>query len=460
MAQAAPRLIAHRTLKKNKAALIFIHGFSGTPQETWGKFPDFLLNDERLNGWNIFSFGYPTSIWLDLVGIWKADPSIETLADDLRIAVTISPLAQYESLTFIAHSMGGLVLQGALVGDTAFASRVHNVFLFGTPSNGLVKAVFGKFWKRQLRAMAQGSDFIKDLRKRWSEKFGEGAAFNFWAVAGSQDEFVPRQSSIDPFPKEQCCVVPGDHLSIVKPPDVKHPSVQLVLEYLTRKAAESGPIDPASFSVEVQMFHKTIARLGKQQDLDQDGLVELALALEGVGRQADAIKVLEQQIQPKYTDAMGTLAGRLKRRWWMRRGRSDAQRARDLYQKAYTVAAKAGDADQALYNGINVAFMDLGFGNDLAAAQKMAKKVLVHCTENPRDKKWALAAQGEASLLLDDTDVAIQHYAAAFRTSSLKRIDTVRQTLSMYQQAVRVASLMGDESVARRLESVFRGGSQ
>ena len=45
-------------------------------------------------------------------------------------------------------------------------------------------------------------------------------------------------------------------------------------------------------------------------DSESERLVQLALALESVGRQDDAFKVL-QKVRPDFTDAMGVLAGRL-----------------------------------------------------------------------------------------------------------------------------------------------------
>jgi hypothetical protein len=48
-------------------------------------------------------------------------------------------------------------------------------------------------------------------------------------------------------------------------------------------------------------------------ELDSEGLVQLALALEGTGRQPEAMEFLEKYAGND-TDPMGVLAGRLKRR--------------------------------------------------------------------------------------------------------------------------------------------------
>src|SRR5262249_37934940 len=153
-------------------------------------------------------------------------------------------LQSYKRLALIAHSMGGLAAQQALVDDDKFAKRVSHVVLFGTPSLGLSKASRFAFWKRQVRDLAEGSRFIVDLRAAWKEKFDRTtrpAPFKFLAVAGDQDEFVPRSSSIDLFPKDHHAVVPGNHTEIVKPRKPEDLSVQVVVQHLLGNAAPSGP---------------------------------------------------------------------------------------------------------------------------------------------------------------------------------------------------------------------------
>jgi hypothetical protein len=349
--------------------------------------------------------------------------------------------------------MGGLIVQRALVDDDQFASRVGHVFFFGTPSGGLLKAAFFKFWKRQLDNMAENGSFITELRDQWTKKFVDRPpSFNLWIVAGDQDEFVPRTSSLGPFPPAKCWVVPGDHLSIVKPADATNIGVQLVSDALMGNAAPAGPGNSARVAVETRDFYQAIDLLeSRVDDLDERGLVQLALALEGVGRQADAIKVLEKR-RPDYTDAMGVLAGRLKRRWLVERQRADAETARELYAKGFALSEAAGKCEQAFYHAINVAFMDLAYRDDHQAAKNMAGKALEHCDKARRDK-WRLATEGEAHLILGNSDQAIESYRHALATEP-----SPREVDSMYQQAVRVASLTGDESAGDRLVALFRGG--
>jgi tetratricopeptide (TPR) repeat protein len=228
-----------------------------------------------------------------------------------------------------------------------------------------------------------------------------------------------------------------------------------VVQTLVGNAAPSGPGDSARVAVEMREFYRAIETLqGHPESLDESGLVQLALALESVGRQEDAVKALQsQKSHPDFTDAMGVLAGRLKRRWLVERRADDAEKAFALYQQGFELSEKAGRHDQAFYHGINVAFMQLAYRNQESAAQETARKVLEHCQAAKLDK-WRWATEGEANLLLGKIDAAMEKYQAAVNSNP-----SPRQLDSMFQQAVRVASVLDNETAANGLQKIFRGGA-
>jgi pimeloyl-ACP methyl ester carboxylesterase len=128
-------LVRHRVEGK-PLCILFIHGFGGDAAKTWGRFPGFLSDDSRIDGWDIVSYGYQSDLLRpNAVGLWSADPDIPTIADQLRAMVEIG-FTKYEGIALVAHSMGGLVAERALVDDDAFRKRILHTFLFGTPSAG------------------------------------------------------------------------------------------------------------------------------------------------------------------------------------------------------------------------------------------------------------------------------------------------------------------------------------
>lgn len=455
-----PDLVTHRSAG-NDAAILFIHGFGGDPTATWGKFPEYLAGDPRLSGWDVFSLGYHTGLSPDVLrGLWKAQPEIHTLGDLLWSRAGAAPLDRYRALAIVGHSMGGLVVQHALLnGD--FRRRVQHVFLFGTPSMGLAKASVFAFWKRQLRDMAEGGSFIKRLRERWAKEVGAPPPFEvFWPIAGDEDEFVPRTSSVDPF-GEPFRIVPGDHLSIVKPRQPDSLSVQMVLQGLTTGKAPEGPLDSARRAVERGRFRDVIDRYLPQADeVDADMLVLLALALDGAGRRDEAVRVLQARGERAGTDVLGTLGGRIKRRWVGQRRQADAELAESLYTRGHEISAGKGDHPQAYYHAINLAFLALLHRKDTARAREWATDALAHCTaaaEQARtagvdpDAVWRAATEGEALLVQGETDAALDAYRRA-----VGLVKHPWQALSMFWQGRLVAEALGNERGRAGLDDLFQ----
>ena len=271
-----PKLIEHRTNAKNETAVVFIHGFGGDVAATWGQFPDLLKGASQLNGWDIYSIGYPTKLRLDLLaGLWSADPNLTLLGLSLHAMCEVSPLDRYQSLALVAHSMGGLIVQRALLSHADLLERISHIFLFGTPSGGLKKATPFQWLKRQIRDMSPDNPFIRDLRAEWKTRFGvpneDDLDCVFWSIAGEMDEFVPAESSLGPFapevfPKANLAAVPGNHLQIVKPENKDNRGVQLVLKALQGKAAPAGRWNSAAVALESRDFKRVVKRTRTSRD--------------------------------------------------------------------------------------------------------------------------------------------------------------------------------------------------
>lgn len=459
-------LKSFKTVRGNKAALVFIHGFGGDSQETWKNFPRYLADDSRLSGWDIYSLGYETHLRVDVVKSWTADPDLQEVADKLSTDVRAGAIRDYGSLALIAHSMGGLVTQRALLDSSELRDKVSHVFLFGTPSGGLMKASLARWLKPQLRDMAYDGDFIRKLRQDWDASFSKvrdkSLPFVFSAAGGLRDEFVPYESSLGPFPEEaypKCrFVVPGNHLEIVKPTSAASESVQLVVNRLIGGTPSTEVWNSARVAIESRDFQRAVQLFEpKASQLDQEGLVQLALSLEGVGRQDDAITLLQQHGHFG-TDAMGVLAGRLKRRWLLGRVAADGETARQLYEKALNTALINNNYAQAYYHAINVAFFQLFADHQPAVAQAIAHSVLEYCqkaqvVELASDRKWRLATEGEALIHLGQWNEAEARYRQAIVP---EQHATPREIESMYRQAIYLSREVGDDTVTEMLAALFR----
>ncbi len=435
-------------------AIVFIHGYGGDSRKTWGRFPSFLCDEPSLVGWDIATMGYSTGLAPGLLeGLWTGSPSLRVLSGLMDTLVRDGDLRHYKALALVAHSMGGLVVQRALLDSAALRESTSHVLLYGTPSGGLSKASWFKFWKRQVKDMDRDGEFVRDLRADWDAAFAD-PSFVFRAVAGDEDQFVPPSSSLRPFPKEQQrAVVNGHKLSMVKPKAPDSLSVRVLLSALQGKAAPAGPWSSARLAVEMLDFQDAIDRLlPRRQELDQKNLVLLALALDGLDRGAEALEVLEQA-NKRGTDAQGVLAGRLKRRWLQEGREVDAERALELYQGAYETSVRNRDCAQGYYHGINVAFMTALYSEKHDAARKVAREVLALC-DQAVGGPWCHATQGEACFYLADWDRGLKHYAEAVAAHA-----GPREIESMYEQAARIVAELAPaderEEIGCKLDVVF-----
>jgi pimeloyl-ACP methyl ester carboxylesterase len=433
-------------------AVIFLHGFTGNRDDTWDRFPGLL--GTAISDWDIFTLGYATTLLPDIVGIWSADPDLPILSTMLRTQLEMPPFKDYGSLALIAHSMGGLIVQKALVQDPQVAQRVRHVLLFGTPSGGIRKANWIHFWKRQLNNMAYNSSFITDLRANWKRLYEAQSPFKLLVVAGASDQFVPPSSSLEPFDIRVQRVVVGDHLSIVKPNDSGAPSLALAAATLSTgttpppdaadqlRLASERPISQASALVEQVQ--------AAPAEMPVKIIVDSALALERAGKRSEAITMLERY-KEKDTDIKGTLGGRLKRLWMETDQDEYAERALALYQEALD---KAKTPDQVFYLAINVAFMKFVYADDLPSARSMAKLAMENASP-PGDDVWATATVAEAYLYLDCIDEALEEYR---RLLTLETESWKHQSASL--QAARIAVKLGNRFLADKLEAMFTPGAK
>ena len=441
---------------KHDCAVVFLHGFTGSRDDTWDRFPGLL--GTAIGNWDIFTVGYATTMLPDVVGIWSADPDLPILSTMLCTQLQVPPFQGYKSFALIGHSMGGLIVQKALVQDSQLAKRVRHVLLFGTPSGGLRKANWAYFWKRQLKNMAAGSGFITDLRAKWKSLYGGQSPFQLLVIAGASDQFVPPSSSLEPFDTPLQRVVMGDHLSIVKPNDSGSPSLALAAATLS-----SGSPPAPDMTSELQLAAERPD--AKAPELAQEvksriasdtasvsvkEIVDAALALERIGQRDQAITLLEAH-REYGTDIKGTLAGRLKRIWLETEQPEHAERSLALYQEALKATK---DPDQIYYQAINVAFMKFVFSNDIDAARSMAELALQNATPAGNDP-WKSATVAEAHLYFGRVEESLKEY---------RRLLTLGAELWKLQsaslQAGRIAAKLNNRALAEELEAIFTPGAK
>ena len=193
---------------------------------------------------------------------------------------------------------------------------------------------------------------------------------------------------------------PANHLQIVKPTNASDASVGVVIDFIRGSDTPRGRWGTSALALERRDFQKVENQLGPNRaHLDSRALVDLALRAGRVG-QASRGDGGPSRCGAARNGRYGVLAGRHKRNWIQGRVESDAGSAIDLYGKAYKTTEDKGDAAQAYYHGINLAFLALVYESARSKARRLADKVLGHCAnaekdELHRDRMWRLATEGE-----------------------------------------------------------------
>lgn len=427
-----------------RQAVVFIHGFSGSASETWRQFARFVSH--HLAQWDIFTLGYPTSNLPDFLGIWTADPDIETLAKLTATRFRITRLRFYPKWAIVAHSMGGLVIERMMLDNPDLAKRVSHLVMFGTPNNGLHCARALARFKRPLKNLACDSEFIRDLRERWNQVFAS-PHFRVAVVAGARDSFVPPWTNFTGFAPEHQFVVDGDHLSMIKPVSPDEMSVQLVLNELISPPPGQGQAPATAVDIDLQPVPSrakyesdTFPNIGSISGSD---LVAKALELERKGYPGEAASLLKTYLDQhqasgaawgsQTADIMGSLAGQLKRLWLRQQEASTAGRpapaaaaqeythalpdefpqiAMALYTDALYQSFLDDNSEQIYYQAINVAFGALVWYHDLHTMKRAAAVALKHASAGP-PTCWSVATMAEACLYLNETKRAVELYRQA-----------------------------------------------
>jgi hypothetical protein len=262
-----------------------------------GLFPTLAGTDPALSEWDILSLGYSTSLLPDIRSVWSADPDLPILATHLRTRLEMAPLAQYRSLALVAHSMGGLVVQRALLDDSELVPRIKHLVLFGTPSTGLTKAGFFAFLKPQLRNMAAGGEFVAALRREWTERFDDAPPFHLLVVAGDRDQFVPPESSLSAFAPRFRRVVAGDHLTMIKATDARAEGLNLLIAALsTRPEPPAAAATLRASALEMTEPQVERALADREDKPTQAEVVNAAIKFDLDGKRQHAIELLERHL--------------------------------------------------------------------------------------------------------------------------------------------------------------------
>ena len=423
-------------------AVLFVHGFSGESASTFDAIQNYILEDPKMHGWDMFPFGYSENVKPQMgKGIWASTEDIERVADYLSASIN-HKYGKYKRIAIVAHGLGGLSVQKALLElEKCDFDRITHVLLFGTPSDG-INNESSKIVDNRWADLQKEAPFIKTLRNHWDKTFSAGIPFKFKVVAATDDKEVPLQTILDPFDEKYRATVAGNHFSMVQPESRENDSYRLIIDTLNDNEFYNLYTNQEEINNLLGEYDAVVKKLlPSKETLSVKGLKQLLFALEGLDRNEEVMDILlNHPLSRENTDLLGLMGGRLKRRYLHQFLEEDGKKAMEYYGKGLEISSEKKDTDQIYYHAINLAFLSLVYEEDKNQMREYAQQAIVATENDPFSNLWKNATIAEAAMYSGDFEKAKQYYSLAAEAAGL------REKISIHTNAyVAYVNLMNKE---------------
>jgi pimeloyl-ACP methyl ester carboxylesterase len=229
-----------RNVPSNREVIIFVHGVLGDERSTWTSgdqyWPSMLTNDPTFDGQNIYVYHYPSPRL-------NQSFSIDEIADNMRLVLSTDGVLRNDRLTFVSHSMGGLVMRAFILKYRYVVPKIRLLYFFATPTTGSPYAVLAGLVSRnpqfkQLYPMKSDS-YLAPLQSNWlAANLGLKSYCAYETLPLYGQIIVERQSATN-LCTERLDPIDGDHITIVKPGDQNSNSYRALKSALLETAPAS-----------------------------------------------------------------------------------------------------------------------------------------------------------------------------------------------------------------------------
>jgi pimeloyl-ACP methyl ester carboxylesterase len=157
--------------EKKDGVIIFVHGIFGDPTDTWtcpkGTYwPTLLLKDTSFKDYDVYVASYDSP----RLGNGM---TIDEVVLNLHNRFENDQVFQHRKVVFVAHSLGGLIVQRLILKYREYAPKVRFIYFFATPESGAQIAKLGSYFSRDplLKEMLDGdeNDYLLNLETDWRE---------------------------------------------------------------------------------------------------------------------------------------------------------------------------------------------------------------------------------------------------------------------------------------------------
>jgi pimeloyl-ACP methyl ester carboxylesterase len=437
--------------------ILFVHGFFGEGAKTFGRIPELLVADNELAGWDMLPLGYSEYVNPKLgKHIWASIEDIERIADYLCTSIK-HRFGHYERIALVAHSLGGLVVQKALLDlSPEHRNRISHVALFASPNNGIESENLSDLWQNRLMDLSSKAPFISALRERWDIAFKEGYPFKLKVVTATHDEYIDPKSSQAHFSKDVLATVAGNHFDIVQPESENNDSYCLIRDLLTDNQFFNRYTSETDINLTLGSYASVVQQLMPRVDeLDSRGFEKLIFALEGLDRGEEALGLLKKHLDDDCDlNILGLLAGRYKRKYLLSLQQTDGEESLRYYTMLYDRSVMDKRPKMLYYAAINLAFLHLVLHRNHGEMTRFAEEAREQAEQDVFENLWKLATLAEANLYLGKLDEAQNLYEKAAAKAG------IREKLSIHLNAQKAyACLMEsdnpDDPFHKTLDNLF-----
>ena len=151
--------------------IVFVHGIYGNAAETWtcaktgSTWPKMLLTDPHFANADVYVAQYPTHFVGNLMSI---DDQVSNMMNRLEADGVFS---KHSEVVFVAHSLGGLVVQRLLLTHHELAEKVRFIYFLSTPQEGSAIARLGHVLTGDpdLQQMFHGDSntYLQNIEAEW-----------------------------------------------------------------------------------------------------------------------------------------------------------------------------------------------------------------------------------------------------------------------------------------------------
>jgi pimeloyl-ACP methyl ester carboxylesterase len=232
--QAPPQFSIHPRV------IVFVHGLHGD-HTSWraangAYWPDLIKTDPRFSYSDVVVAEYPSPAS-------NGKMSSVQLADTLWTRLQQAHVWDHREVVFLAHSLGGILVEEMLLRHPADAAHVRFVVSYGTPHEGSTVARVASFYDKDplLVDLSDAADntFLTQLEDRWRSSPSVNSIHRFCAYEAQDtvaaDGFIrylkPHTRVVGYFSATYGCDVttppqeiPADHIHMIKPPNRNAPA--------------------------------------------------------------------------------------------------------------------------------------------------------------------------------------------------------------------------------------------